>query len=1038
MLEVSSGFIIALVNAIVYGCALVAAAWKFIDQFWCEDCSLPGTCFLSQLQLTGPVGSHKIFFGSLTALYWTRLFESLYYIVSHLDADVTGTMVITLAHLLSSCFYLGCIMVASIYMFSKLHSVSPRNRALMHILAGVMFCAMVLISIIMHAVDGSSDTAMDLLEALIVLAASVIIVLLSVSTVILENWAKRLRASLLPGSARGRHYVTVFQAVVSGLIFIIVLQTFFCFFYMSPIRKAHQILFAILDSIFALWLPEVFPGGVLLAFIMKGKDSQERRHNNARRIPKAASAVAAASINGDVIASRTELLLGYGNGEDESGSESEGEGSKVGPPRPRFALNDLGLVAFKNSYEAASVHTSRFRHSVYEDFDDGNNSDVRQLTFTPIKGSPTSENARPRAPSRVGSGNSLFESSGPLSFAYDNSNGTDGNCNDDKEFDFRQPTATEFTEFAVHVIYHDPLIDSIVFVRIGGTKEEQHYRDLLGTTLKEGTPVDGEIDRVDLTLHEQPESLRFLPKTLLIPSKDIECGTRDHRKAAPSLLLLALGHDPHTGAGPIVLGIAHICARNVTADEPISLLYKDTILESLFSSLSEGLSSPKIAATTAPSSQPALSAPATTTPASSSSQSQGPSPRYTPLHCVGSFALHKEMVHTLCAKSLERGSCVRTFACQGHITECDGLYDRDVTLNVCEELWESTCAFAIPHDIIAATLAARERQLAKLESECKAVAASGVNASPSELSLASFEDARTQQALSEKMTAILQGLREHVDAMKEYCRSYARSPGGRLGSSFKASVQKKSGTLRFNPTNLHVQFMTVFSRTLTEDGPEMTPDEDEDAAAYAFVTLGAPAAHGYQSGCEDGAYQLAKRIEQMHAPKPLMDDDIVVNCSLEEQLAVIVLDMVKDVVLCQIACALADAFTAEVELKASSTHKQSLTEFFEQVQNVGFLVCFESLLSTFGKERQILGDFEFAVCCLDSFRIRLVGAANPSSTSSLCIIIITTTTTITIYVFVHFCCVVLCCFVLKLMKSLKLATKMTVTLGLLTFIVQIA
>lgn len=932
-------------SLVIYSCALAAAFWTFIEQFWHEDDndSNKNRPFLSSLQLLGPIGPHKLFFGLLTLLYCGRFFEFFYSYVFRNDADNSTSNVLVFVHILSSCFYMGSVFIVSVNTFCKLHRVSQRTKAVLVCIAAGLLCVMIIATIMTHFLKLSTVITTDLIETFIVLCVFLDMCLLLTSTMRLKNWAKRLKASFAGKSGRGRYYVVIFQVTISAFLVILGLQTVFSFLYLTLPKYRRNTWFAFLYMVFMLWLPEVFPGGIILALIMRGRDLNRSKKSNGND-PR----------SDFTRSTHRSLLLDESNGRSRNGISSQDDSeSKYEPIK-------LGKITFKNSYEAGSSTLNIFKYSVYDDSEttccntDENNTSSVDGGITgdvqPEKNTKRSAD-RPPVPSQT-----IDNPAAVLDF-------------DDIEVDIKKKDAkpqkqdipTEYTEFAMHVIYRNSLIDTIVIVHTGEGAEESKYRDLLGSALKEGALIDGEIDRIDLSLHDKVESLPVIPKTLLIPNTDID-GCDEKSKKAPSLLLLALGHDPKSDAGSMVLGLANIRARSIYSEEPIGLLYKDTVLEAITQPATQQQQQKPLSSSSSQSSKPDKGASTSNAPA-----------KYPPLHCVGSFVLHKNMVHTLCSRSLAQGSCVRTFVCNGNITEFDGLYSKDVTLNVREELWESTFAFGIPRDIIAATVARRERQLDEL-TEAYVV---DTGRSPSEFTLASFGDASVQQTLTERMAAIIQGLSDHIKAMKEYCHFCS---SGRLASSFKASVQKKSGALRFNPTNLHVQFMTVFPREIGTDAISLE-SSTEDRKSYAFVTLGATVAYGYNSGCEDGAYQLAKRIDKFRAAESSTQ-----NSSIEEKLTAIVLDMVRDVVVCQIACALADAFAAEVERRARFGCDKELKDFFAQVENIGFLVCFESLLSTFGQERQMLGDFEYAVCCLDKFKLKLMKTFTDTA-SSTCIII---------------------------------------------------
>jgi hypothetical protein len=83
--------------------------------------------------------------------------------------------------------------------------------------------------------------------------------------------------------------------------------------------------------------------------------------------------------------------------------------------------------------------------------------------------------------------------------------------------------------------------------------------------------------------------------------------------------------------------------------------------------------------------------------------------------------------------------------------------------------------------------------------------------------------------------------------------------GDYQGLTFKPSTLKVDGTLRFIPTNLHVQEMVVqSSETACEDA------HGKLASKYGVVTFGAPAAHVLRFRHGVGLLQLSARYENLY------------------------------------------------------------------------------------------------------------------------------------------------------------------------------
>eukprot|EP00940_MAST-03C_sp_MAST-3C-sp2_P000732 g732.t1 len=206
------------------------------------------------------------------------------------------------------------------------------------------------------------------------------------------------------------------------------------------------------------------------------------------------------------------------------------------------------------------------------------------------------------------------------------------------------------------------------------------------------------------------------------------------------------------------------------------------------------------------------------------------------------------------------------------------------------------------------------------------------------------------------------------------------------GISFKSSREKKASSLRFVSTNLHLQRMLVFDdhemcdRRITsideataaaskcDDNRcrSLVADVDLDdlfrsaSASYATVTVGAAADHvgGFKYG---GIYQMnaLKKSKREHlARADDADDRSRIEWKIER--LDMALDFRKEVVVSQLAPALVAAFASQIDRAIMdaehSSRRKSSACFFHQLESIGFLIAFESLLSSHGKEAGMLGD----------------------------------------------------------------------------------
>ena len=80
------------------------------------------------------------------------------------------------------------------------------------------------------------------------------------------------------------------------------------------------------------------------------------------------------------------------------------------------------------------------------------------------------------------------------------------------------------------------------------------------------------------------------------------------------------------------------------------------------------------------------------------------------------------------------------------------------------------------------------------------------------------------------------------------------------------------------------------------------------------------------------------------------------------------LDFRNDVVVTQVVPALIAAFVSKLD---TILLRQEQSDYFSQLENVGFLLCVESLLSTHGKEDGMIGDYDAAIRSMRRFKFVL-------------------------------------------------------------------
>ena len=224
---------------------------------------------------------------------------------------------------------------------------------------------------------------------------------------------------------------------------------------------------------------------------------------------------------------------------------------------------------------------------------------------------------------------------------------------------------------------------------------------------------------------------------------------------------------------------------------------------------------------------------------------------------------------------------------------------------VSEELTESKYAFSIPREVLRILIPMRNNEVAEIESSWQ------------------------ERALVGKQM-------RYVVRCTELYKLYGR--GEYDGLSFKPSTYKCDPSLAFVPTNLQVQTLAVL--------------KSPSGAVHEHVTFGAPAAHAHKFKFKDRVAGLKSRLECLHnGPK------------MDSEHAALQIDVCQrmDMCLSQALAAVVASFTSKLRYAANKELVLS------QCYSVGYLVHFESLLSTYGNELGMLEDMVVATAGLSRF-----------------------------------------------------------------------
>ncbi|KAH3760471.1 inositol polyphosphate-4-phosphatase type I A [Pelomyxa schiedti] len=272
-------------------------------------------------------------------------------------------------------------------------------------------------------------------------------------------------------------------------------------------------------------------------------------------------------------------------------------------------------------------------------------------------------------------------------------------------------------------------------------------------------------------------------------------------------------------------------------------------------------------------------------------------------------------------------------------------------VHIWEELRESVLSFSVPYQIIYGILHDRESQLKKIQdkyhhliSEQKDV----VIPDEDMLTVAVYgmEQAKQTADWEAKMKVLLKNFAGHVDSCGQALAIFKQNKIDEY--TFKPSSLKSDKRFQFVPINLHTHLLLV---------------TDIGDAVYPTVTFGAAAAH--TCGMSKGSGALSQRIVQLTAKTDLTQSEEIQLDALR-----LVLLQRRDILLCHIASALAEAASSGVEA-AWRKGKDACSDYLSLLCSCGLLVAFESLLSTRGREASMLSDFDCAVNMLEGFLVRL-------------------------------------------------------------------
>jgi hypothetical protein len=248
-----------LLSVHLYGLMLVVAVWRLLDQL--------------RLGLR-PFGLHKLFHALLFALYALRLTASLAAVLAEYPAPYYPTFEL-LAGRFAHCAAFGCVMIASTYLVCKLSSLTETHRALVVLAFWMLLLTPVLATTVAFALRNRCAWIHRLmlnapLSAFVLVAFSFVGVLMFLAaSVALSVWISRSRRHSLALHGRSAIFLRgTLIAVATTLVLQLIMSIHEAF-------VQHMVipLNVFLSKALVEWLPETVPTGIILLWIMRGRDS---------------------------------------------------------------------------------------------------------------------------------------------------------------------------------------------------------------------------------------------------------------------------------------------------------------------------------------------------------------------------------------------------------------------------------------------------------------------------------------------------------------------------------------------------------------------------------------------------------------------------------------------------------------------------------------------------------------------------------------------------------------------------------------------
>ena len=202
--------------------------------------------------------------------------------------------------------------------------------------------------------------------------------------------------------------------------------------------------------------------------------------------------------------------------------------------------------------------------------------------------------------------------------------------------------------------------------------------------------------------------------------------------------------------------------------------------------------------------------------------------------------------------------------------------------------------------------------------------------------------------------------------------------------SFKPSVAKGLKEFRFLATNLHMQHMYVSQRiskatTFSKGKARKSSRVTQKDIVYDTTTCGAPAAHVYGFKDGNGIRQLQNELKSFKMKSRTRSKRKSQNSALSERQEYLksrlkswTITKRLDVAWVQATTILVTTFCRKLDSILSLSDPTKISLILEQYYSCGFLISFESLLSTAGKESGMLGDMDAAVKKLREMRFRII------------------------------------------------------------------